>query len=168
MATRSNIRTIKSRQSFPLKQNNVDLPDQEPQVDYYNNISWCWCRCWCWCLLTMRIAGKLKLWWEGEQRLKAVEVGSEEIWIVFGRKIARTSGRPCCSTKVFLVILIVFFFMVFLVVLLQNRCFTRTKKRKKVSKKDSKEAKEVSGLKYNISYLIWCWQSKIKQPIDNL
>ena len=40
METRSNIRTIKSRQSFPLKQRNVDLPDQEPlQVDYYDNIS---------------------------------------------------------------------------------------------------------------------------------
>ena len=30
--TRSNIRTIKSRKSFPLKQNNVDLTDQEHQV----------------------------------------------------------------------------------------------------------------------------------------
>ena len=29
---RSNIRTIKSRRTFPLKQNNVDLPDPEPQV----------------------------------------------------------------------------------------------------------------------------------------
>ena len=39
METRSNIRTIKSRQSFPLKQKNVDLPDQEPQVEYYDNIN---------------------------------------------------------------------------------------------------------------------------------
>ena len=74
---------------------------------------------------------------------------------------------------VFLVGFLVVFLAVFWVVLVQKHCFTRTKKRKKVSKKDSKESKEVSGLKYNIKFLMLTigkktthWQSKRNQLLE--
>ena len=115
----------------------------------------------------MQFAGKLELWREGEQELKAFKIRRQEILVVvFRGKISRTSGRSGCSAEVGLMeILVVFFgggglgirpYNVYCdipAILKWSKLFfeqrskaivlTRTKKRKKVSKKDSKESKDL-------------------------
>ena len=68
-------------------------------------------------------AGKLELWREGEQELKAFKIRRQEILVVvFRGKISRTSDRSGCSTEVdlmmFLMEILVVFLVAFLVVVL--------------------------------------------------